>query len=111
MSMKSPGRTVYKTMQGKEIDLEKLRKKNELTLAVGNVRVNARGDELGPGGKIVKKREDAVKEYYTTHADSVPHSEPTVSVPGAKFAEQKDLIDKKFQKPLKKKSVTNKVQK
>jgi hypothetical protein len=109
--MKSPGRTVYKTMQGKEIDLEKLRKKNELTLAVGNVRVNARGDELGPGGKIVKKREDVVKEYYSDQIDSTPHSESIPGKPGAKFAEQKDLIDKKFQKPLKKKSPVNKVQK
>lgn len=109
MSMKSPGRSVYKTMQGKEIDLEKLRKKNELTLAVGNVRVNARGDELGPGGKIIKKREDAMKEYYTDQSDSVVNTSPIPSIPGAKFAEQKDLIDKKFQKPLKKK--TTKVQK
>jgi len=111
MSMKSPGRTVYKTMQGKEIDLEKLRKKNELTLAVGNVRVNARGDELGPGGRIVKKREDSVKEYYTDHSDSVPHSETHTAVPGAKFAEQKDSIDKKFQKPMKKRTTVNKAQK
>ena len=51
-------------MQGKEVDLEKLRQKHELTLAVGNVRVNARGDELGPGGKIIKRREDVMKEYY-----------------------------------------------
>jgi len=110
MAMKAPGRTVYKTMQGKEVDLEKLRKKNELTLAVGNVRVNARGDELGPGGKIIKKREEVVKEYYSDHIDSIPHTEPTPVTPGSKFAEQKDLIDKKFQKPLKKKSPTSKVQ-
>ena len=51
-------------MQGKEIDMDLLRKKNELTPAVGNARVNARGDELGAGGKIIKKREDVVKEYY-----------------------------------------------
>ncbi len=64
MSMKEQARKVYKTMQGREIDIEKLRNQNELTLAVGNVRVNARGDELGPGGKIIKKREDVLKEYY-----------------------------------------------
>ena len=52
-------------MQGKQIDMDLLRKKNELTPAVGNARVNARGDELGPGGKIIKKREDVVKEYYS----------------------------------------------
>jgi hypothetical protein len=55
---------VYKTMQGKIIDMEKLMQKNELTPAVGNAKMNARGDKLGPGGKIVKKREDIVAEYY-----------------------------------------------
>lgn len=52
-------------MQGKEIDLDKLRNKNETTLAVGNARVNARGDEIGPGGKIIRKREEVMAEYYT----------------------------------------------
>lgn len=51
-------------MQGKQIDMDMLRKRNELTPAVGNSRVNARGDELGPGGKIVRKREDLLKDYY-----------------------------------------------
>ena len=64
MSAKNPIKTIHRSMQGKEVDLEKLRQKHELTLAVGNVRVNARGDELGPGGKIVKRREDVMKEYY-----------------------------------------------
>lgn len=57
------GRT-YRTMQGKEVDMEKIMTQHELMPAVGNLRVNARGDELGPGGKIVKKREDVVAEYY-----------------------------------------------
>lgn len=64
MAMKEQQKKVYRSMQGKEVDLEKLRNQNELTLAVGNARVNARGDELGPGGKIIRKREDVLKEYY-----------------------------------------------
>jgi hypothetical protein len=56
----------HRTMQGKEIDMEKLIQKNELTPAIGNMRVNARGDELGPGGKIIKKREEVVADYYNT---------------------------------------------
>lgn len=56
----------HKTMQGKEIDMEKLMQKHELMPAIGNMKVNARGDELGPGGKIVRKREDVVAEYYKT---------------------------------------------
>ena len=45
-------------MQGKPIDFDALRTKNEKTIAVGNAGVNARGDTIGPGGKIVKKREE-----------------------------------------------------
>lgn len=67
---------VVKTMQGKILDMEKLQLKNELTPAVGNVKVNARGDELGPAGQIIRKREDIMKEYYSKNKRSVrPDSE------------------------------------
>lgn len=55
---------VYRTMQGREIDMDKLIAKNELMPAIGNARVNARGDEIGNGGQVVKKREDVMTEYY-----------------------------------------------
>ena len=61
----------YKSMQGKEVDMEKLMKANELMPAIGNARVNTRGDELGPGGKIVKKREDVLAEYYENNPKSI----------------------------------------
>ena len=64
MAMKEGLKKVYRSALGKEVDIEKLRNQNELTLAVGNAKVNARGDELGPGGKIIRKREDVLKEYY-----------------------------------------------
>ena len=64
MVQKIKGQKVYKSMQGKQIDMDLLRKRNEMTPAVGNARVNARGDELGPGGQIVRKKEDLLKEYY-----------------------------------------------
>ncbi len=56
---------VFKTALGKTIDIDAIRAKNEDTIAVGNMYVNARGDELGPGGVIVRRREDIMKEYYT----------------------------------------------
>jgi hypothetical protein len=62
MAMKEQQRQVYRSMQGKEVDMNKLVMQNEMTVAVGNVKVNARGDELGPGGKIIKKREDVLRE-------------------------------------------------
>ena len=60
--MKEQQRQVYRSMQGKEVDMHKLVMQNEMTVAVGNVKVNARGDELGPGGKIIRKREDILKD-------------------------------------------------
>ena len=58
-------------MRGKVVDMDLLRKKNELTPAIGNARVNARGDQLGAGGKIVKKREDLVREYHEKNPNAV----------------------------------------
>lgn len=55
---------IYRTMQGEKVDIEALFRKNELTQAVGNMKTNARGDELGPGGSIVKTREQKAREYY-----------------------------------------------
>jgi hypothetical protein len=75
MAMKQPGQKTYKTMRGREIDMELLRKKNELVPAIGNARVNARGDQLGANGKIVRKREDIVNDYYVG-TQSVPSEEP-----------------------------------
>lgn len=63
---------VYKSMQGRMIDMEKLMSQNELMPAIGNLSVNARGDELGSGGKIIRKREDAVSEYYENNPKAMP---------------------------------------
>jgi len=66
MALKGNARKPYKTMRGKLVDMDLLQQRNELTPAVGNARVNARGDELGPGGKIIRKKEDVLREYYET---------------------------------------------
>ena len=68
--MKEQPRMVYRSMQGKEIDMNKLMNQNEMTVAVGNARINARGDELGPGGKIIKKRDDVIKMKQPAPAQS-----------------------------------------
>lgn len=64
---------VHKSMQGKMVDMTKLAQKNELTPAVSNEKINARGDKLGAGGQIVQRREEAMSSYYanTNQAPSV----------------------------------------
>jgi hypothetical protein len=54
-------------MKGKEIDMEKLALRNETLPAVGNAKYNARGDELGPGGKIMRTREQILQDYYANN--------------------------------------------
>ena len=60
-----------RSMRGKEIDMEKLNLKNETLPAVGNMKVNARGDEIGKGGKIVRTREEILKDYYKDNPRAV----------------------------------------
>jgi hypothetical protein len=62
---------VYTSMQGKQIDMEKLQMRNELLPAVGNMKVNARGDELGSGGKIVRTREQILQDYYKNNSRAI----------------------------------------
>ena len=64
------GRT-YTSVRGKEIDMEKLSLRNEKTPAVGNMKVNARGDELGEGGKIVRTREQVLQDYYAQNPNAM----------------------------------------
>ena len=55
---------MYRTMQGRMIDIEKLRGANEDVRAVGNMNVNARGDILGPSGSIATTKEKVIEKYY-----------------------------------------------
>ena len=68
-------------MQGREIDMEKLMRQNETMPAVGNMGVNARGDELGPGGVIVRRREEVVAEYYETNPKAAAKRTKIVETP------------------------------
>ena len=86
-------------MQGKAIDMDLLRQKNELTPAVGNVRVNARGDELGPGGKIIKRREAVMADYYRDHPQAVPNEVPGR---GVNEVEKEDVVVPKTTKTSRK---------
>jgi hypothetical protein len=55
---------MYRTMQGRMVDIEKLRASNEHVRAVGNMNVNARGDVLGPSGRIIESKADVITKYY-----------------------------------------------
>lgn len=58
-------KNVYRTAMGQLIDMDNLRLMNERQPAVGNMNVNARGDEIAPDGSIVNPRNKKMKEHYT----------------------------------------------
>ncbi len=56
------------------IDMDSLALKNEKEIALGNMKVNARGDKLGKGGKIVAERDQVARAYYENNPKAVVQS-------------------------------------
>jgi hypothetical protein len=55
---------VYKTAQGKLVDMGKLMLQNEHVRAVGNMNVNARGDTLDDKNQVIEKKQNQIKRNY-----------------------------------------------
>jgi hypothetical protein len=53
----------YRTSSGQQVDFGALLLNNETVPALGNMNVNARGDEIAPDGTITKSREEIMREY------------------------------------------------
>jgi len=63
-------KNIRRTAMGDAIDMDMLRLANETTIAVGNMNVNARGDQLGPGGKIIKTRAQVMQEMHALNVST-----------------------------------------
>lgn len=55
------------SMRGVAIDMEAMRAANEDSRAVGNAKMNARGDILGQNGQIEVRREKIARDYYNSN--------------------------------------------
>ena len=55
---------VYRTSRGAIVDMSTMLTQNETVPAIGNIRVNARGDEIAPDGTITKSRNQIMQEYH-----------------------------------------------
>jgi uncharacterized protein YneF (UPF0154 family) len=74
----------------KPVDMEKLTIQHEKQIALGNMGVNARGDVLGAGGKILKTREEVMKEYYEANPEINPKA-----IVNIKYTKEEDNASKK----------------
>ena len=86
---------MYRSMQGRMIDIEKLRSANESTQAVGNMKVNARGDVLGSSGQVVTPKEQIIKKYYEQPKGKVSEAPSrTIQTPAPQPVETKAVETK-----------------
>jgi len=68
---------VYRSANGKPVDMGALRLKNEKTRAVGNMKVNARGDEINERGQVIRKKTEQVRNQYQRQTrTTLPSSRP-----------------------------------
>jgi hypothetical protein len=63
---------IYKSAKGKMVDMDKIKLANETVAAVGNMRVNARGDLLGQGGSVAQGRNAVMDRVYAV--EDAPYS-------------------------------------
>ena len=55
---------IYKTALGKTVDMGKLSLQNEKVRAVGNMKVNARGDMIDDMNRVISSKTDQVNKQY-----------------------------------------------
>ena len=61
---------VYQSANGKKVDMGALRLQNEKVRAVGNMRVNARGDVINDNNEVIRSRNEQVKSEYKRQSNA-----------------------------------------
>lgn len=76
---------VYRTSQGRMVDMASLAAKNEKVRAVGNMKVNARGDIIDGNGNIIEPVNEKVNNQYAKtvgNRSAIPTRKDRASVAG-----------------------------
>lgn len=55
---------IYKSAKGKSVDMGRLSLQNEHTRAVGNMKVNARGDMIDDMNRVISTKSEQVNKQY-----------------------------------------------
>jgi len=61
---------VHRTANGKQVDMGSLRLKNENVRAVGNMKVNARGDIVDDNNQVISSKPNQVKQNYNNQVSN-----------------------------------------
>lgn len=88
-----------KSAMGKVVDVTALLRENEEVLAVSNVKMNARGDRLGPDGKVIASIQQITKKQKSEVSSVISTSIENASMPAKAMAEEeKKIATKKTKK-------------
>ena len=72
-------RKIYKSAQGKDVDLGALLLQNEQVRAVGNMNVNARGDRLDAFNQVIDQKNQQVTRQYQKQVTNMAYNTPVHS--------------------------------
>ena len=86
---------VYKSAMGKPVDMGALILKNEQTRAVGNMKVNARGDVVDSTNRVIDRKTNQVQRQYRKQT-SGPAPTNTVEAKRQQQAMKEAEIKKQF---------------
>ncbi len=82
-----------RTAKGRIINIDDLIASAPHATAVGNMGVNAQGDELGKGGEVTKTREQRTRAYYKNHPQA---SNQKVSLKGEMKSQMEPTTSRDF---------------
>jgi len=86
---------VYRTAQGKVVDLGALQAQNEHVRAVGNMQVNARGDRIDANGEVISTRAQQVNRNLdrttTAVAEPVPRAKSEAELAANRAAQEEKM--------------------
>lgn len=75
------GKKIQTSMRGRALDMDAMRAAQDDSVAIGNARMNARGDILGKGGKIEIRREQIIRDFYAKHPQGMNQVSLKAAVP------------------------------
>lgn len=61
---------IHRSANGKQVDMGSLRLKNEHVRAVGNMKVNARGDLVDDKNKVITPKNQQVSQSYSNQVSN-----------------------------------------
>jgi hypothetical protein len=93
---------VYRTAQGKMVDMGALQLQNEQIKAVGNMGVNARGDRVDENNRVIDDRASQIQRQVRRQTNVVAAPIPTAAKKAAEplVADVVESIEEVFTAPL-----------